>query len=109
MVESLEDLRRQLKRETTFEDNKKEMEALGRERSHLKSQIRAKKFARERPKTAGFFRGLVSAGATAGRGIQKAAGEVQRQEAVKQRARAKSQSKGRVKGAVYNLYGERIR
>ena len=103
-MESLEDLRRQLKRETTFEDNKREMEALGAERKSLKAQIRAKKFARKNPKAAGFFKGLAKAGAVAGRQIQKSAAEVQRQE----RAKKKSGSKGKKRAGVYNIYGERI-
>jgi len=102
-METLEDLERQLKKETTFEQNNKEMRDLGDKRANLKSQIRAKKFARTRPKTARFFKGLVSAGAVAGRGIQKAAAETQRRE----RANKKSGSKPKRKG-VYNLYGERI-
>ena len=100
-MESLEELRRQLKRETSFEENKREMDALGRERANLKSQIKAKKLFRERPKTASFFKGLVKAGAVAGKGIQKAAAETQRREVVRKKSGGK-------KKARYNLYGERM-
>jgi len=100
-MESLEDLRRQLKRETSFEDNRREMDALGRERADLKKKINAKRFSRERPKTASFFKGLVKAGAVAGKGIQKAAAETQRREAVRKKSGGKRKAR-------YNLYGERM-
>jgi len=100
-MESLEDLRRQLKRETSFKENRREMNDLGIERANLKSQIKAKKFARQRPKTARFFGGLAKAGAVAGRGIQKAAAETQRREVVRKKSGGK-------KKARYNLYGERM-
>jgi hypothetical protein len=100
-METLEDLKRQLAKETSYEINKKEMRDLGVQRANLKSQIKAKRFARERPKTSRFFKGLVAASSVAGRGIQKAAGEVQKREG----ARKKSGGK---KKARYNLYGERM-
>ena len=102
-METLEDLERQLKRETTFEDSRKEIAALGEKRKNLKAQIKAKRFSRERPKTAGFFRGLIKAGAVAGREINKAAAEVQKRDRANKKGSKGKGSKGKQRR---NLYGE---
>ena len=94
MGESLVDLRKQLKNETSFDND-------NRERASLKAEIKAKKFGRT--KTGKFFSGLSKVGAVAGGAIQKSANEVHRREAAKKKSGSKPKRKG-----VYNLYGERI-
>jgi len=102
-METLEDLKRQLRKEVAFEENKKEIAALGKQRQEIKSQIRSKKFARERPKTARFFGGLVKAAVATGRGVQKAAAETQRRDSANKKNRSSGKKKFRT-----NLYGERM-